>query len=94
VCLTIIKAVILILKHATLLRLSNSPESALALVEQGYQQANIDFTIQQYLAHSPEFSVDEFANFIMATDICMCILSSVTTLSHQVFSFISVLSQN
>jgi len=62
-------AVILILKHATLLCLSNlSPESALTQAELAYQEANIDLRIQQYLrASSQEHSVQQFVDFIMAT---------------------------
>ncbi|KAH9019605.1 hypothetical protein EDB83DRAFT_124610 [Lactarius deliciosus] len=67
----LILAVILILKHATLLRLSDlSPESALTHAELDYRAANIDVNIQQYLmASSQEHSVELFAAFIMAIDI-------------------------
>jgi hypothetical protein len=70
-----VEAVILILKHATLLRLSNiSPESALTQAGRDYQAANIDSKIQQLLAvPSPEPSVEQLASFIMATDISMFI---------------------
>ena len=73
------KAVILILKHATFLRLSNlSPKSALTLAEQDYQETNVNSTIQQHLmASSQEHSVELFAAFIMATDIGLFILSFV-----------------
>jgi len=68
--LQLIFAVTLILKHATLLRVSNSPASALSYAELGYQKANIDAVIQEYLRKSgPEHSVEEFAGFIMGTDI-------------------------
>ena len=68
--LNIIKAVILILKHATTLRLSNEPKKALALVEKDYKKANIDFKIQEYLKEfTSEDSVEKFADFIMATNI-------------------------
>ena len=68
--LTFVKAVILILKHATFLRLSNlSPESALTHAELDYREAKIDLKIQQHLtASSQEQSVELFAAFIMATD--------------------------
>jgi hypothetical protein len=74
-----VEAVILILKHATFLRLSNlSQESALTLAELDYREANIDSTIQQYLAvSSQEHTVELSAAFIMATDIGSFILSSV-----------------
>ncbi|KAH9047168.1 hypothetical protein EDB84DRAFT_1575478 [Lactarius hengduanensis] len=73
--LTPFKAVILILKHATLLRLSNlSPKSALTHAELDYRAANIDVDIQQYLmASSQDHSVELFAAFIMAIDICSAV---------------------
>jgi hypothetical protein len=77
--LTFVEAVILILKHASFLWLSNGSESALTLAEADYQKANIDLKIQEYLqASSPEHSVEEFAfKFIMATDIGMFIVTFV-----------------
>src|SRR5258708_29136572 len=81
------KAVILILKHATFLRLSKlSAESALTLTELDYQEANVDSTVQQHLTvPSQEHSVDIFVAFIMATDIGLSILSFVhiDVVSHQ-----------
>ncbi|KAH9024480.1 hypothetical protein EDB83DRAFT_1979310 [Lactarius deliciosus] len=67
----LILAVILILKHATFLRLSSlSPKLALTHAELDYRAANIDVNIQQYLmASSQAHSVELFAAFIMATDI-------------------------
>jgi len=63
-------AVTLILKHATLLRTSNLPDVALTIVELNYQKANINESIQQYLvACSSELSIEQFAEFIMGTDI-------------------------
>ena len=78
-CLTFLKAVILILKHATSLCLSNkSRESALSHADLHYQEANIDLKIQEYLtATSQEQSVVQFVDFIMATDIGVFILTSV-----------------
>jgi len=70
--LQLIFAVTLILKHATLLWVSNSnsSQSALSYAELGYQKANIDAVIQEHLRKSgPEHSVEEFAGFIMGTDI-------------------------
>ncbi|KAH9008373.1 hypothetical protein EDB85DRAFT_1625226 [Lactarius pseudohatsudake] len=66
----LIFAVILILKHATFLRLSDmSAQSALTHAEVDYREANIDCRIQQYLdASSPEHSDELFVDFIMATD--------------------------
>lgn len=84
--LTFIEAVILILKHATFIRLSNlsvSPKVALPLAELDYQRANVDLTVQQHLMASQEHSVEIFAAFIMATDIGLSILSSIHIISHQ-----------
>ena len=87
VYLTFGKAITLILKHATLLRLSESSESALTYAELDYQRANIDVTIQQHLiAYGSEHSAEQFATFIMGTDLGLCILPSVTTISYHSFS--------
>ena len=81
VYLTFVKAVTLILKHATLLRTSNQPEAALTNVDLNYQKANIDESIQQYLmACASELSVEQFAGFIMGTDIGLFVLLSFVTL--------------
>ena len=78
------EAVILILKHATILQLSNRPKDALAVAEQDYQNAKIDLKIHEYLkAFTPEKSVETFADFIMATNIGM--YSFITTISHLIF---------
>ena len=83
VYLTFEKAVTFILKHATFLWLSNLPLSALTYAEQDYQRANIDVAIQQHLiTHGPEHSVEQFASFIMGTDIGLCTLPSVTSISY------------
>jgi hypothetical protein len=79
VYLTFVKAVILILKHATCLHGQGSNRlSALALADLDYCKANIDLNIQQYLKayseHSVKHSVEEFAHFIMATEIGVLIL--------------------
>ena len=89
-----VEAVILILKHATFLRLSNlSQESALAQAELDYQAADIDLKIQQHItASSQEHSVELCTDFIMATDFGWFILASVWIISHQVFSAISTSS--
>ena len=79
--LTFEKAVTLLLKHATFLRLSNLPESALTYAALDYQKANIDVIIQQHLvASASEHSVEQFACFIMGTDIGLCILPTVTSI--------------
>ena len=77
--LTFLVAVIIILRHAAFLHLSDlRPEAALTHVELAYREANIDWKIQQYLtASSQEHSVKQFAAFIMATDIGEFILASV-----------------
>jgi hypothetical protein len=82
-----VEAVILILKHATFLRLSsNSSKLALTHAELDYQRANINLTIQRYLkSSSSEHLVEQFAGFIMATDISLFIPPSITTISHQAF---------
>ena len=82
--LTVIKAVILILKHATLLCLSNflTPSSALTQVEKKYREANIDLNIQEYLDASPqEHSIKLHARFIMAAHLGLFI-ASVKIISH------------
>ena len=87
VYLTFEKAVTLILKHATFLRLSHLPKAALTYAELDYQKANIDMTIQQHLVtHGPEHSVEQFAGFIMSTNIGLCILPFFTSISHHPFS--------
>ena len=93
VYLTFVKAVILILKHATFLQLSESSKEALTHAELDYQKANIDLNVHQILASS-EHSVKKFVEFIMATDIGSFILASVIIKSHQTFSAISVFSQH
>jgi hypothetical protein len=68
----LILAVILILKHATLLTglSAQSAQSALIRADVNYQGANIDLKVQQLLtASSQEHSVELLAGFIMATDI-------------------------
>jgi hypothetical protein len=68
--LTLVKAVTLIFKHATLSRISMSPKSALTNTDQKYQKANIDVAIQQHLTGcGAEQSVEQFVGFIMSTDI-------------------------
>lgn len=66
-----LEAVILILKHATsLCLLSLPPKSALSNAEMDYQEAKIDLKVQEHFpASSPEYSVEQFSAFIMATDI-------------------------
>jgi hypothetical protein len=79
-----VKAVTLILKHATLLLTSNQQKEALTNVDLNYQKANIDESIKQYLmACASELSVEQFASFIMGTDIGLFILLPfVTSISY------------
>jgi F0F1-type ATP synthase assembly protein I len=81
-----VKAVTHILKHATLLRTSNQPEAALT--------KDLDNSIQQYLrSYSLNLSVEQFAGFIMGTEIgWFILLLFVTSISYCPFSVISVLS--
>ena len=94
VYLTFVKAVTLILKHATLLRTSHLPKAALTNVDLDYQKANIDGSIQQYLtAYASDISVEQFTGFIMGTEIGLFIsLPFVTSISYCPFSVILVLS--
>ena len=94
VYLTFMKAVTLILKHATLLRTSNLPKVALTSVDLDFRKQNIDKSIQQYLtAHPSDPSVEQFAGFIMGTEIgWFILLLFVTSISYCPVSVISVLS--
>ena len=81
--LTLVEAVILILKHATILQLSYRPEKALTQAGQDYQDADIDLKVQEHLkAFTPEDTVEKFADFIMATNIGLFMYSSIITISH------------
>ena len=66
-----VKAVILIFKHATFLRLSGeSGESALTHAEKHFWASKMDLKIQEHLVTcSYENLIEQFADFIMATDI-------------------------
>ena len=82
--LTVVKAVIIILKHATLLCLSNflSSSSALTQAEKNYQEANINLNIQEYLDASPqEHSIELYAGFIMTAHLGLFIVS-IKIISH------------
>ena len=83
--LTFLKAVVIILKHATFLRLSNlSSQQALRMASLHYQQANSDLKIQEYLTTCQVQSVTQFVHFIMATNIGLSIfaLEYVKQISH------------
>ena len=88
------KAVTLILKHATLLRTSNLSRAALTNAELDYQKANIDGSIQQYLTTcASDVSVEQFAGLIMGTEIGLfMLLLSVILISYCPFRVISILS--
>jgi hypothetical protein len=89
-----LKAVLIILKHATFLRLSNNRKSALSQANLDYKKANIDLAIQQHLlVYSPKDSVEQCVGFIMATDIGRLVLLSFAITSHQAFSTILVFSK-
>ncbi|KAN0137558.1 hypothetical protein V8E53_004609 [Lactarius tabidus] len=92
--LTFVEAVILILRHATFLRLSNESEAALTQAELDYQESSIDLKIQEYLEAFASEDVSQFASFIKATEIGVFVLLFVTTISYETISFISVLSEN
>ncbi|KAN0134442.1 hypothetical protein V8E53_007588 [Lactarius tabidus] len=69
--LTFEVAVIIILKHATFLLLSNlSSKAALTQAETDYQEGNMRSEIQQFLTASPQSpSNEQCASFIKAKDI-------------------------
>ena len=84
----LLKAVLLILKHATVLRQSKESKLALTEANLNYEKANIDSIIHQhFLECYPEDS--KLVDFIMATEIGVFV-SFFTTFSHQTFSIISV----
>ena len=81
VYLTLVKAVTLILKHATFLQTSMSSKSAVNKAEQKYHKAKIDVTIQEHLtACAGQQSEEQFVSFIMSTDLSLFIFFH---LSHQ-----------
>ena|SRR6267378_6414465 len=75
--LTFPKAVVLILKHATFLRLSMSFGPALIQADQDYQKAGVDQKIQQHIAACQGHSVELDKAFIMAVEIGLSVLVSV-----------------
>jgi hypothetical protein len=93
--LTFEEAVIIILKHATFLLLSNlSSKSALTQAETDYQAGNIKSEIEQFLAESSqEHSLEQFASFIMANDIGLFILALIKIIAYQAFSAINTGAQ-
>jgi hypothetical protein len=91
--LTFVKAVTLILKHATLLQTIDQPKEALTNVALDYQREHIDESIQQYLTKcASDVSDEQFAKFIMGTEIGWFILPlNVISISYCLFSVILVL---
>ncbi|KAN0137651.1 hypothetical protein V8E53_004702 [Lactarius tabidus] len=71
----LIIAVILILRHATFLRLSNKSEAALTQAELDYQESSIELKIQEYLDGFASEDVSQFGGFIKATEIVSSQLS-------------------
>ena len=64
------EVVILILKHATTLRLSKGGKEALTKAGLDFQETNIDLQIQECLKpFAPNHSIQKFADFIMATNL-------------------------
>ena len=84
------EAVIIVLKHATFLRFSSSSaKSALTQAEIDFWASKIDLKIQEHLVASfHENSVEQFADFIMTTDIGLFILSAFKITSHHPFTSI------
>jgi hypothetical protein len=84
-CLTFVTAVIIILKHATFLHLSNlSQESALTQAEKDYHAVNMKSKIQKFLSSSPQnYSLEQVASFIEASDISLYILAPIYIISYQ-----------
>ena len=80
------KAVTLILKHATFLRDSLPEKLALTTAERNYQKANIDVTIKEHLkACASEQSVEQFVGFIMNTDISLFLFFSICHINILLF---------
>jgi hypothetical protein len=92
--LTFEVAVIIILKHATFLLLSNlSSKAALTQAETDYQEGNMRSEIQQFLTASPQSpSNEQCASFIKAKDIGIFIFAPIHTISYLDFSAISAIS--
>jgi len=66
--LTFLKAVVIILKHATSLRHSKFPGPALIQADCDYQKANIDKKIQKYVVASEGHSAKLDGAFVMAIE--------------------------
>jgi hypothetical protein len=66
-------AIIIILKHATTLRLSRlSVNSALAQAELDYQKLDIGLKIAHHFTAPPqEYSVQNFVDFVMGVSVCL-----------------------
>jgi len=70
-------AIVIILKHATTLRLSGlSAKPALAQAELDYQKLNIGSKIAPHFTAPPqEYSVSNFIDFIMGVSVCLLLHS-------------------
>jgi len=70
-------AIIIILKHATTLRLSGLlAEPALVQAELDYQKFNIGSKVAQCFTAPPqEYSVSNFVDFIMSVSVCLLLHS-------------------
>ncbi len=85
VYLTFPKVIVLILKHATSLRLSLLPGPALIQADLDYQQADVDQHIQQYVGASQRPSAELDKAFIMAIEIGSVRLFSCLFNSYKAF---------
>ena len=80
--MTLLQAVVLILKHATSLRLSMLPGPALIQADLDYQTADVDKKIQQHIVASERHSVELDRAFILDIEmVCLfCVYSNHTKL--------------
>src|SRR6266404_8035150 len=80
--LTFLKAVVLILKHATSLRVSMLPGPALIQADLDYHTADVNKKIQQHIVASQGHDVELDRAFIMAIEmVCLfCVCSNHTKL--------------
>jgi len=85
--LTFPKAVTLILKHATSLRLSFLPGPALIQADLDYQSADVDPKIRQYIGTCQGPSAEPDKAFIMGIEIGSSILLSAQIIQSLCFQF-------
>ena len=86
--MTFSKAIVLILKHATSLRLSMSPGPALIQADLDYQNADVDKRIQQHIMTSQGHSTELDKTFIIAMQ--MVCLFSILSYTKLLFSTLGV----